>query len=179
MPQLDLRIERQVLYWFAPANGIGRYRSPTHPVFIWEDTDGMQLYGFPAIGPAHHGVKVAFFRGGPPAEPDRLDRIVHEEEIAYMRDRLKALVPGLAGRYLRGVACMYTNTADEDFVVSIHPDHPQVSIAAGFSGHGFKFVPVIGEILADLALNGATATRSTYSIQPGSRSPRDPRPDKG
>lgn len=73
-----------------------------------------------------------------------------------MRDRLAAHVPSAAGDFLRGVACMYTNTSDFDFVVSQHPDHPQVSIAAGFSGHGFKFVPVIGEILADLCLDGQT-----------------------
>ena len=51
---------------------------------------------------------------------------------------------------------MYTNTPDEHFVISLHPDHPQVAIAAGFSGHGYKFCSVVGEILADLATEGST-----------------------
>lgn len=53
--------------------------------------------------------------------------------------------------------CLYSVTPDKHFVIGQHPQHEQVSIACGFSGHGFKFVPVVGEILADLALTGATA----------------------
>ncbi|GAB2744934.1 FAD-dependent oxidoreductase [Streptomyces bullii] len=51
---------------------------------------------------------------------------------------------------------MYANTPDEHFVLARHPEHAQVIVACGFSGHGFKFVPVIGEILADLAIEGTT-----------------------
>ena len=63
----------------------------------------------------------------------------------------------MAGSFLRAKACMYTSTPDEHFVIGRHPRHPQVLVACGFSGHGFKFAPVIGEILADLATTGATA----------------------
>jgi sarcosine oxidase len=52
-------------------------------------------------------------------------------------------------------ACMYTNTPDLHFVISLHYDHPYVAIAAGFSGHGYKFASVVGEILADLVIDGA------------------------
>jgi sarcosine oxidase len=52
---------------------------------------------------------------------------------------------------------MYTTTPDEHFVVAVHPAHENVTVACGFSGHGFKFVPVIGEILADLSTTGTTA----------------------
>ena len=154
---LPLAVERQLLFWFDPVEDLDRYRAPTQPVFIWQDADGMQLYGFPAYGDRSAGVKVAFFRGGPPADPDHLDRTVHPDEVDHIRSRLGQLLPGLNGRYLRGVACMYTNTPDEHFVIGTHPLHPQVSLAAGFSGHGFKFTPVIGEILADLALEGASS----------------------
>jgi sarcosine oxidase len=66
-------------------------------------------------------------------------------------------LPALArGRWLGGKRCLYTLTPDGHFVVGRHPRHDSVSVAAGFSGHGFKFVPVIGEILADLAQRGAT-----------------------
>jgi sarcosine oxidase len=51
---------------------------------------------------------------------------------------------------------MYTNTPDQHFVLATHPEHEQVTVACGFSGHGFKFVPVVGEILADLATTGTT-----------------------
>jgi sarcosine oxidase len=48
-------------------------------------------------------------------------------------------------------------TPDENFIVDVHPVHPQVIVAAGFSGHGFKFAPLMGIALADLALDGETA----------------------
>ena len=72
-------------------------------------------------------------------------------------DALRARVPDAAGEFLRGVACMYTTTPDEDFVITVHPEHENVVVAAGFSGHGFKFTPVVGEILADLATTGSTS----------------------
>jgi sarcosine oxidase len=51
---------------------------------------------------------------------------------------------------------MYTTTPDEHFVIALHPEHPQVAVAAGFSGHGFKFVPLVGEVLADLVTERTT-----------------------
>ena len=51
---------------------------------------------------------------------------------------------------------MYTITPDFNFILDIHPEYENVIIGAGFSGHGFKFAPVIGEILADLAVDGST-----------------------
>jgi sarcosine oxidase len=66
-------------------------------------------------------------------------------------------MPTLPGELVRAVTCMYTTTPDEHFVIARHPGHPQVTIAAGFSGHGFKFVPVVGEVLADLTIDDKTA----------------------
>jgi sarcosine oxidase len=152
----SLAVERQLLFWFAPTSGIDLYRARRFPVFIWEDPSGMQLYGFPAYGSPDDGVKIAFFRAGTPADPDNLDRRIHADEIERMRDYLSARIPTLSGRYLRGLACTYTTTPDENFLLAAHPAHPQVTLAAGFSGHGFKFVPVIGEIIADLVIDGAT-----------------------
>ncbi|CAM5493328.1 N-methyl-L-tryptophan oxidase OS=Streptomyces rimosus subsp. rimosus (strain ATCC / DSM 40260/ JCM 4667 / NRRL 2234) OX=1265868 GN=solA PE=4 SV=1 [Streptomyces rimosus subsp. rimosus] len=75
-----------------------------------------------------------------------------------MAGQAARLLPSLPGRHLKSVTCMYTNTPDEHFVLARHPAHPDaVTVACGFSGHGFKFVPVVGEILADLALGGDTA----------------------
>jgi len=153
----QLTVERQLLFWFAPPGGVEQFRAPRHPIFIWEHSPTRQFYGFPASGSAADGVKVSFFRNGRTTDPDRLDRTVTTAEAEEMHAHLVDRLPALAGEHLRGVACMYTNTPDEHFVISLHPDHPQVAIAAGFSGHGFKFVPLVGEVLADLVTARSTA----------------------
>jgi sarcosine oxidase len=152
-----LTVERQLLSWFEPTVPVERFRAPSQPVFVWEHDRDLQLYGFPAYGPDSDGVKVAFFRNGRRTDPDHLDRTVTAAEVEQMRAHLTRHVPTLAGRHLRSVACMYTTTPDEHFVIALHPDSPQVAVAAGFSGHGFKFVPLVGEVLADLVTERVTA----------------------
>jgi sarcosine oxidase len=149
-----LRVERQVMYWFDADAGA----FADNPVFIWEAEDGVQFYGFPAIDGPGGGVKVAFHNtGGSACDPDTIDRVVHPGEAERIHKYLDPRVPGLRGGVLlRAATCMYTNTPDHHFVVAVHPEYPQVTVACGFSGHGFKFTPVIGEILADLAIDGAT-----------------------
>lgn len=152
--ELPLNVQRQVLHWFAPIGGVTPF--VRQPVFVWQSDPHHQLYGFPAVDGPDGGAKVAFFRGGAPADPDRLDRTVHPAEVDTMTAHLRRYLPTLAGPHLRAVACMYTTTPDEHFVVGTHPEHPNVVVAAGFSGHGFKFVPVVGEVLAELTLDGVT-----------------------
>jgi sarcosine oxidase len=151
---VPLRVERQVMYWFDADAGA----FADSPVFVWEAEDGVQFYGFPAIDGPGGGVKVAFHNaGGSACDPDTIDRVVHPGEVERIRKYLDPRVPGLrGGALLRAATCMYTNTPDHHFVVAVHPEYPQVTVACGFSGHGFKFTPVIGEILADLAIDGAT-----------------------
>jgi sarcosine oxidase len=153
---LPLRVERQVQYWFQPDGGLGAYQPDRHPIYIWEDRDASQIYGFPAIDGPEGGAKIAFFRKGADTTPEEIDREVHPDEIAAMAARAAHDVPTLPGRFLRAAACMYTTTPDEHFVIAAHPAHPRVTIGCGFSGHGFKFVPVVGEILADLATEGSS-----------------------
>jgi sarcosine oxidase len=153
---LPLRVERQVQYWFQPTGGVDPYLPDRHPIYIWEDPTGSQIYGFPSVDGPDGGAKIAFFRKGVVTTPEELDREVHPEEIAVMAQRAGRDLPTLPGRFLKAAACMYTTTPDEHFVIATHPAHDQVTIACGFSGHGFKFVPVVGEILADLAIDGAT-----------------------
>ena len=158
LADLDLPLEviRQVMFWYEPKNGLEPFLPERFPIFIWEPEDGNMFYGFPAQD-ADRGVKAAFFRaGGVPTSPDTIDREVHEEEVGFLRGYLAEHVPELAGRCLDARACMYTNTPDEHFVISAHPEHPQVVIACGFSGHGYKFCSVVGEIVADLAIEGST-----------------------
>jgi monomeric sarcosine oxidase len=153
---LPLTVERQVMYWFQPSGGTGAWTPDRHPIYIHEAADGTQVYGFPAIDGPDGGAKVAFFRRGAPCTPETIDRTVHPEEVAAMAGHLAGILPTLPGRFLTAVTCMYTTTPDEHFVIATHPEHPQVTVACGFSGHGFKFVPVVGEVLADLATTGAT-----------------------
>ncbi len=151
---VPITIERQVLYWLDPVGGTTSFAD--HPIFIAEDDSTMQVYGFPAIDGARGGVKVAFFRKGIECTPDTIDRTVYPHEVGEMRDRVSQLLPALDGPCLHSSTCMYSNTPDQHFVIARHPDCAHVTVACGFSGHGFKFVPVVGEILADLAIDGAT-----------------------
>jgi sarcosine oxidase len=153
---LPLEVERQVMYWFEPKNGREPFLPDRFPIFIWEPDDGNWFYGFP-VQDDDRGVKVAFYRaGGVPTTPETIDREVHDEEIDFLRAYLAEYVPDLAGRCLDARVCMYTNTPDLHFVISLHPELEQVAIACGFSGHGYKFCSVVGEILADLATEGST-----------------------
>ncbi|MFJ2772673.1 N-methyl-L-tryptophan oxidase [Streptomyces sp. NPDC087300] len=150
-------IERQVMYWFEPTGGERPFEPQSHPIYIWEDSDGVQIYGFPAIDGPGLGAKVAFFRKGTVCTPETIERTVHDHEVTAMADQVGRLIPALPGRFLKAATCMYSNSPDEHFVIARHPAHPgSVTVAAGFSGHGFKFVPVVGEIVADLALHGYT-----------------------
>jgi sarcosine oxidase len=83
-----------------------------------------------------------------------VDRDFHPEDEAILREAIRRYFPAADGPTLAMKTCLFTNSPDEHFILDVHPEWPQVSIAAGFSGHGFKFAPVIGEIMADLALEG-------------------------
>ncbi|ORM23929.1 N-methyl-L-tryptophan oxidase [Williamsia sp. 1135] len=151
---IPIRIERQVMYWIDPVAGSAPMEGG--PIYIHE-TDGVeQIYGFPPIDGPGGGAKVAFFRKGEDCTPETIDRTVYPHEIEAMVERVGRLLPGLTGSVLDTATCMYSTTPDENFVIARHPGHHNVTVACGFSGHGFKFVPVVGEILADLAIDGAT-----------------------
>lgn len=152
---IPITVERQVLYWLDPVGGTGPFVD--HPIFIAENERAEQIYGFPAIDGPRGGAKVAFFRKGVVCTPETIDREVHEQEIREMREETARLLPALDGPCVHSATCMYSNTPDQHFVIARHPDSVNVTVACGFSGHGFKFVPVVGEILADLATEGETA----------------------
>jgi sarcosine oxidase len=151
---VPITVERQVMYWLDPIGGASGFED--HPIFIHENASGINIYGLPAIDGPHGGVKVAFAGNGIACTPDTIDRVVHEHEISALRAGVAHLLPTLAGKCLHAATCMYSNTPDRHFVIGHHPRCGDVIMACGFSGHGFKFVPVVGEILADLAIDGAT-----------------------
>jgi sarcosine oxidase len=149
LPQslLPMRVERQVLHWFAPARDTGAF-SPDHcPIHLWQFDDGRFFYGFPDLGT---GVKLAFHHGGEITSASDVRREVAPDEVDSVRAALRRFVPAADGRCLSSVVCLYTNTPDEHFWIDRHPAHANVWVASACSGHGFKFAPVIGEILADL-----------------------------
>jgi sarcosine oxidase len=150
---LPLAVTRQTVCWFRPTDAAA-YALGTHPVFVWE-RPGLSPYGFPCLDD-DGGVKIGLHHRGRPTDPDAVDRTVTAEEAAEVADLVRPLLPALPGTFLRAITCLYTSTPDHDFVVGIHPGHDNVAVACGCSGHGFKFVPVLGEILADLALDGST-----------------------
>ena len=152
---VPMTVERQVMHWFEPAAGIELFAPERHPVYLWGETDDDLLYGFPAQD-GETAVKAAFYRRPVACTPDDVDREVHPAEIAEIRDFMASRIPAAAGRHVVSATCMYTTTPDRAFVVGLHPGHENVVVACGFSGHGFKFVPVIGEILAGLATDGRT-----------------------
>ncbi|MBA3953206.1 MAG: N-methyl-L-tryptophan oxidase, partial [Rubrobacter sp.] len=153
---LPLEVTRQILFWFRPRGGTAAFAPDRLPIWIFEPDDGNMFYSFPAIDGADT-VKAAFFRAdGTPADPNTIDREVHANEVDFIRRYLERHVPSMNGEFVRAKTCMYTNTPDQHFVISTHPDHPQVAVAAGFSGHGYKFCSVVGEILADLSTKGET-----------------------
>ena len=146
--QLRLRVQRNVQYWFAPSLPCAPRDVPAF--FFERDSLPAPLYGIPDLG---DGLKVAFHAYGETTHPDALDREVHTPEIETMRATLATLMPDVTMTLRETKACMYTLTPDSNFAIGRDPKNPNVVIASGFSGHGFKFVPVIGEIVAQLLLD--------------------------
>ena len=149
---VPLSVMRQVQWWFpAPSAAFG----PSHfPVFLL-DTPGGAFYGVPAVD--DRGVKCARHYGAPELpSPDGVDWSVRPGEDESVRGFLANHLPELNGPSAHAEVCMYTLTPDRHFVIDLHPEYPQVAVACGFSGHGFKFAPTVGEVLADLVLHGKT-----------------------
>lgn len=162
LPQpVPIVVERQIFYWFDPdftAKVPYEAYVEGHPVYL-EETDGNgQLYGFPMVDGPAGGLKLAFYRQnhGLTTTPQTIDRTIHAEEIEEMVQRARQLFPHLSGRLVKASTCMYASAPDDAFVLGPLGGIPQVVLACGFSGHGFKFVPVVGEIVADLVQTGTT-----------------------
>ena len=150
---VPLEVTRAVLYWFEPRARVEEFKRL--PIYMWED-HGNYAYGFPYI--EGQGLKVGFHHVfAEVTTPQTIRRQVGDDEKARMRDHLASLMPDAAGSLLATATCMYTNTPDLHFIIDRHPAHENVTVACGFSGHGFKFASVVGEVLADLALQGRTA----------------------
>ena len=149
-----LQPERQVLIWMQPRVP-SAFRMNAFPVFILDVEEG-HFYGLPIYGIP--GFKIGRFHHLEQAvdDPGIMDRGFHPEDEALLRALVRRYFPDGEGPVLSTATCMFTNSPDGHFVIDCHPDDPHVVFAGGFSGHGFKFCPVVGEILADLAQEGFT-----------------------
>jgi sarcosine oxidase len=154
---------RQVLGWFHPTDP-APFQAANTPVWAMQtprewDGRGELFYGFPASNEGPGGlssVKVARHAKGEPIDPDRDGRDSRPEDEHDIRPFLHRFMPQADGRLADLRICMYENSPDGHFIIDKHPKHDNVIIAAGFSGHGFKFASVVGEVLADLAMRGET-----------------------
>ena len=144
---LPLEVERQVAYWFTPARRPELFSPQRLPIWIWEWEPGHQAYGFPDVG---DGVKVACHHEGVRVPVEGIDRRVAEGEVAAMRQLLERLLPDASGDLRASSVCCYTDAPDGHFVIGPLPGAPEVLVVSPCSGHGFKFAPVIAEIVADL-----------------------------
>lgn len=151
---LGLAVTRQAQCWFSALDP-EKFEPERFPIWGFQHkTDGL-FYGFPRSG-GRPGIKVARHVPGDPEDADSLDTRPRPEDSAPLRAFLESHLPRGAGELLGVEICCYTNSPDAHFVIDRHPEHDNVSFACGFSGHGFKFTPVVGEVLADLATKGST-----------------------
>ncbi len=144
---LPFSVERQVLHWFEPARDAELLAAERCPVHLWQFDGERFFYGFPSSAA---GVKLAFHYGGETTTTEAVRREVAQAEVDDVRAAVRRFVPAANGRHRSAVVCLYTNMPDGHFLIDHHPEWANVLIASPCSGHGFKFAPVIGEILADL-----------------------------
>lgn len=144
---------RKTVAWFGADESL--YSSEQFPAFIFNLEDSM-FYGFPSFD--HAGVKIGRHDGGQASDPDQLNRTfgTYLSDEGDVRSFLETYMPQAAGPLRDGRVCMYTMTPDEHFVIDRHPEAPQIVIAAGFSGHGFKFASAVGEAASQLLLHDTT-----------------------
>jgi sarcosine oxidase len=155
LPELAgrLTVTRQAVLWVAPDEP-DMFQPSRFPVFMIETARGIH-YGFPRHGA--DGVKIArHHHAGEVVDPDTYSRQVTAEDRRIVREGLADYLPAVNAKPIGAQTCLYTMSPDGDFIIDVAPDAPQVVIASPCSGHGFKFAPVVGEILADLATAGAT-----------------------
>jgi glycine/D-amino acid oxidase-like deaminating enzyme len=148
-----LEVRRKPVFWFNEPDS--EYTAAKgYPCFLFELSHGV-FYGLPAT--SAWGLKAAEHSGGEViVDPSRADRDMRPADRERVDQFLLAHLPLAAPQSIEHSVCLYTMTPDEHFLVDVFPEHPQVSFAAGLSGHGFKFAPVLGEILGDLATRGRT-----------------------
>jgi len=151
---LPIRVLRKTLWW-QEVDDPRQFEPERFPVFITDSPAG-EIYGFPVYGVP--GLKIANHAGGQVVNPETVDRSTKPGENRDCLELASRVLPGVRSRVVKSAVCLYGMTPDTDFIVDRHPEFPQVVIGAGFSGHGFKFAPAIGELLAELLVDPRAET---------------------
>ncbi|WP_369417957.1 N-methyl-L-tryptophan oxidase [Cohnella mopanensis] len=144
--RLPIRSVRKVVGWFEPSGN--SFDAGNFPGFTFGSSLG-GYYGFPSISGA--GVKIGRHETGVEWQPGQESEPfgAYPEDEGDLRRALDTFLPGAAGKLLRSAVCKYEHTPDDHFIIDTHPEHSNVLLAGGFSGHGFKFSSVVGELLAN------------------------------
>jgi sarcosine oxidase len=140
-------VARQPLLWLEPRRP-ELFVPERFPIFVWEWEPGWAFYGFPDVG---DGFKIAIHHHGEPTTPNSVERELRPADEEAIRALVRRYFPAGDGELREAAICLYTNTPDEHFVIDRLPGDERVIVASPCSGHGFKFAPAIGEVLADLA----------------------------
>jgi len=156
-----IRASRQFVAWVRPDKEENYMRGQFPCWMIADDHKPGCFYGFPMLDTAEFGepagLKLAHHHRAGPADPDKVNRnitMADEEDLRYC---LSTYLPDVSQSIQTGKICLYGNSPDEHFIIDRLPGfREQVITACGFSGHGFKFAPVVGEMLSDLAVRGNT-----------------------
>jgi sarcosine oxidase len=152
--ELPLSIERQAVFWLDPQEA-ELYDRAQFPIYAYEYKPGSICYGFPRLA---RGVKASVMHDGETSgDPGSVRRTIDERDLNPLREALRPVLPALSSAPIReSGTCLFTNTPDHDFIVDFHPLHPQVLISSPCSGHGFKFASAMGELQAELLIEGRT-----------------------
>ena len=139
---------RKTFAWFEADESL--YAEQQFPAYCFE-LEGSSYYGFPSIDGA--GLKIGRHDGGDTVNPNETLRPFDEQDAIDLQNFIAQFMPKHSDLKF-GKTCKYSMTPDEDFIIDFLPGHHNILVAAGFSGHGFKFSSAVGEVLADLALHG-------------------------
>lgn len=160
LPRLPVTAERVVLGWFAPVRGGENFLPDKLPVWIVDSEETGHFYGFPIHGVP--GFKLGRLREHPsaPVDPDELRHEAGREDEADMRGFIRQIFPGADGPILAMETCFFENTPDRDPIIDEVEDG--LWVIGGFSGHGFKYASVMGEVATELLIRG----ESRFSLEP-------------
>ena len=153
----NFMVTRQVLYWFRARSEAAHalFAPDRFPVYIWQLPAPQSIYGFPATGGIEEGVKLATEQYDVATTPESVSRTVPPEEVREMYETyVEPFFPGLSPVCVRSKTCLYTWVDKARFIIDRHPDHDRIVVASPCSGHGFKHSAGVGELLAEMALEG-------------------------
>lgn len=155
---LDLKVTQQSMVWMKPKS-TEMFESQNFPCWFVanEESDGA-FYGFPIVPNSIYPntVKIAYHYPATAIQPHEIKPEINKEDLKEMKQFIDQYFPEAFEEMVDSKNCLYTVSKDEHFIIDFLPDNPSILFATGFSGHGFKFVPVIGEILSQLSINGTT-----------------------